>query len=48
MIKHRDTYEIMTPQSVGWAATKLVLGKHSGRAGFRARLVELGYEAGPN
>jgi 2-isopropylmalate synthase len=44
MIKHRDTYEIMTPESVGWGATKLVLGKHSGRAGFRARLQELGYE----
>jgi 2-isopropylmalate synthase len=44
MIKHRDTYEIMTPQSVGWGATKLVVGKHSGRAGFRARLQELGYD----
>ncbi|HUG17191.1 MAG TPA: 2-isopropylmalate synthase [Thermomicrobiales bacterium] len=44
MIKHRDTYEIMTPESVGWGATKLVLGKHSGRAGFRAGLQELGYE----
>ena len=44
MLKHRDTYEIMTPQSVGWDASKLVLGKHSGRAGFNARLKELGYE----
>ena len=44
MIKHRDTYEIMTPESVGWGQTKLVLGKHSGRAGFRERLKELGYE----
>ena len=43
MLKHRDTYEIMTPQSVGWEATRLVLGKHSGRAGFSARLKELGY-----
>ena len=43
MLKHRDTYEIMTPQSVGWDASRLVLGKHSGRAGFRARLAELGY-----
>jgi len=43
MLKHRDTYEIMTPQSVGWEATRLVLGKHSGRAGFTARLKELGY-----
>ena len=44
MLKHRDTYEIMTPQSVGWEMSRLVLGKHSGRAGFTARLQELGYE----
>jgi 2-isopropylmalate synthase len=43
MLKHRSTYEIMTPQSVGWEASRLVLGKHSGRAGFTARLRELGY-----
>ncbi|GBD17147.1 2-isopropylmalate synthase [bacterium HR26] len=43
MLKHRATYEIMTPQSVGWEASRLVLGKHSGRAGFSARLKELGY-----
>ena len=44
MIKHRDTYEIMTPESVGWGQTKLVMGKHSGRAGFGGRLKDLGYE----
>ncbi|HLI51236.1 MAG TPA: 2-isopropylmalate synthase [Thermomicrobiaceae bacterium] len=43
MLKHRETYEIMTPQSVGWGSTRMVLGKHSGRAGFTARLRELGY-----
>ncbi|MCS7050495.1 MAG: 2-isopropylmalate synthase [Thermomicrobium sp.] len=43
MLKHHRTYEIMTPQSVGWEASRLVLGKHSGRAGFSARLKELGY-----
>jgi 2-isopropylmalate synthase len=43
MLKHPDTYEIMTPQSVGWEMSRLVLGKHSGRAGFNARLNELGY-----
>ncbi|RIK44594.1 MAG: 2-isopropylmalate synthase [Chloroflexi bacterium] len=48
MIKHRDTYEIMTPDSVGWGQTKLVMGKHSGRAGFRERLRELGYEVDPD
>jgi len=44
MLKDRETYEIMTPQSVGWEESKLVLGKHSGRAGFNAKLQELGYE----
>ena len=48
MLKHAGTYEIMTPESVGLfraAADKggLVLGKHSGRAAFRARLTDLGY-----
>jgi 2-isopropylmalate synthase len=43
MLKDRETYEIMTPQSVGWEESKLVLGKHSGRAGFNAKLIELGY-----
>jgi 2-isopropylmalate synthase len=44
MLKHRLTYEIMTPQSVGWADTKLVLGKHSGRHGLDARLRQLGHK----
>ncbi|HLI70870.1 MAG TPA: 2-isopropylmalate synthase [Ktedonobacteraceae bacterium] len=43
MLKNRLTYEIMTPQSVGWGDTKLVLGKHSGRHGLDARLRQLGY-----
>ena len=42
MLKHRGTYEIMDPQAVGWQATRLVLGKHSGRHGFDAHLRELG------
>lgn len=42
MLKERTTYEIMDPTDVGWEGTKLVLGKHSGRAGFRNALVELG------
>ncbi len=44
MLKNRMTYEIMTPQSVGWADTKLVLGKHSGRHGLDARLRQLGHK----
>jgi 2-isopropylmalate synthase len=34
----------MTPQSVGWNGTNLVLGKHSGRHGLDARLRKLGYK----
>jgi 2-isopropylmalate synthase len=44
MLKNRLTYEIMTPQSVGWGDTKLVLGKHSGRHGLDARLRQLGHK----
>lgn len=42
MLKERTTYEIMNPEDVGWQGTRLVLGKHSGRAGFRNALKELG------
>jgi 2-isopropylmalate synthase len=43
MLKHQATYEIMRPESVGATQTRLVLGKHSGRAALAARLAELGY-----
>jgi 2-isopropylmalate synthase len=43
MLKHRGTYEIMRPQDVGIAETRLVLGKHSGRAALRQRLQTLGH-----
>src|SRR5262249_12988202 len=43
MLKHADTYEIMRPEAVGAGKTQLVLGKHSGRHAFVARLRELGY-----
>ncbi len=43
MLKHHLTYEIMRPETVGLNASKLVLGKHSGRHAFRVRLQELGY-----
>ncbi len=42
MLKERTTYEIMNPTDVGWEGTRLVLGKHSGRAGFRNALDEMG------
>src|SRR5271157_5892547 len=48
MIKHHQTYEIMTPQSVGLAKTSLRLGKLSGRNAFRTRLQEFGYELDDN
>jgi 2-isopropylmalate synthase len=44
MLKNPLTYEIMTPQSVGWMDTKLILGKHSGRHGLDAQLRKLGYK----
>ena len=43
VLKARETYEIMTPESVGVAESTLVLGKHSGRAAFKARVKELGF-----
>ena len=42
-LKHRSTYEIMEPASVGVPATNLVLGKHSGRHALHQRIVDLGY-----
>ena len=44
MLKHRGTYELMRPEDVGIAETKLVLGKHSGRHALRQRLQALGHE----
>ena len=42
VLKHRETYEIMRAEDVGWSQNKLVLGKHSGRNAFKPRLAELG------
>ena len=44
MLKHQKTYEIMTPETVGVPKSKLILGKHSGRHAFRARLEKMGYD----
>ena len=44
VLKHRETYEIMRAEDVGWNANKLTLGKLSGRNAFRTRLKELGIE----
>ncbi len=43
MLKNRETYEIMTPESVGVNKTKIILGRHSGRHGLKSRLNEIGY-----
>jgi 2-isopropylmalate synthase len=42
VLKHRETYEIMRAQDVGWAANRITLGKLSGRNAFRQRLEDLG------
>jgi len=44
VLMEKSTYEIMTPESIGLKANKLVLGKHSGRHAFVDRLKELGYD----
>jgi 2-isopropylmalate synthase len=43
VLKHRETYEIMTPETVGFEGSRMVLGRHSGRAGFADRCQKLGY-----
>lgn len=48
MLKDSATYEIMTPESVGQTKSSLVLGKHSGRAAFRDKLSQMGYELSDN
>jgi len=48
MLKNAQTYEIMTPESVGLNKSSLVMGKHSGRHAFREKLKELGYEVADN
>jgi len=48
MLKHTQTYEIMTPESVGVKQTSLVMGKHSGRHAFVHKLEELGYQLAGN
>ena len=48
VLKNTETYEIMTPESVGVSKSSLVMGKHSGRAAFKSKLKELGYSLGDN
>ena len=48
MLKNAQTYEIMTPATVGVKQTSLVMGKHSGRHAFVHKLEELGYQLAGN
>jgi len=48
VLKNPLIYEIMTPQSVGVANSKLVLGKHSGRHALSIRCEQLGYQLDPS
>ena len=43
MLRNRSTYEIMNPSDVGWPDSRMVLGRHSGRAAVAHRLRALGY-----
>lgn len=43
VLKHKETYEIMTPESVGIVGNNIVLGKHSGRHAFKNKIKEMGY-----
>jgi 2-isopropylmalate synthase len=44
VLKDKQTYEIMTPESIGLSTNKIVLGRHSGRHGLKSRLETLGYK----
>ncbi|MBK9709914.1 MAG: 2-isopropylmalate synthase [Kouleothrix sp.] len=42
VLKHRQTYEIMSAETVGLDGNTMVLGKHSGRHAFRKHLESIG------
>jgi 2-isopropylmalate synthase len=44
VLKERKTYEIMTPETIGLAGSRMVLGRHTGRHGFVERCKKLGYK----
>lgn len=44
VLENKETYEIMTPESIGLSKNKMVLGKHSGKHAFESHLKECGYE----
>ncbi len=48
VLANPETYEIMTPASIGIPGNRMVLGKHSGKHAFDERLKSLGFELGPD
>jgi 2-isopropylmalate synthase len=44
VLKNPETYEIMRPSSIGRTTGELILGRHSGKAGFKSKIKELGLE----
>ena len=48
VLKHKTTYEIMEPATIGLETNRLVMGKHSGRHAFKDRLKALGYDLPEN
>jgi 2-isopropylmalate synthase len=44
VLANPETYEIMTPESIGLKKNRMILGKHSGRHAVKDRLVEMGYD----
>jgi 2-isopropylmalate synthase len=44
MMENSETYEIMTPESIGLKKSNMVLGKHSGKHALAARMKDIGYE----
>ncbi len=46
MLKNKETYEIMKPEDVGvYKESTLILGKHSGRAAFKDKILHLGFDS---
>jgi len=44
VLKNKETYEIMTPESIGLTKNSMVLGKHSGKHALRSKAKELGFD----
>ncbi|HMA61390.1 MAG TPA: 2-isopropylmalate synthase, partial [bacterium] len=44
VLSDKNTYEIMTPEKVGWKGQNIVIGKHSGKHAVTSVLEEEGFE----